>query len=115
MTYIDGFKSWKDVQTEFSGGDVICTVKPEDIKEPDEVLCAMYDLSEFYEGSATVIYRNGRKYYVVSGSHCSCFGLEGQWDPVEYDNKELLIAALEKQGYRNKAEETALSILRGQR
>lgn len=84
--YRDGFESWKDVASNFSA----------DIPEPDEVLFAEYDLSQAYEGSADVIYRSGDKYYWASGSHCSCYGLEGQWDPVEYDAASTLAVALER-------------------
>ena len=27
--------------------------------------------------------RKDVKFYMVEGSHCSCYGLEGQWKPVE--------------------------------
>jgi hypothetical protein len=78
------WSNWQDVCNDF------------DMKEPlpDEVLAADYD-GGGYDGSAYVVYRNGDKYYTVSGSHCSCYGLEGQWEPEEY-TKEQLIAALEK-------------------
>lgn len=69
----DGFEDWEDVRRHFEM----------DEKEPTEVILARYD-QECYEGSALVIYRRGRRYYEVSGGHCSCHGLEGQWDPEEY-------------------------------
>jgi hypothetical protein len=45
---------------------------------------------ECYSGDALVIYRNGENYYYVSGGHCSCYGLEGQWEPEEYDRETFL-------------------------
>jgi len=36
-----------------------------------------------YDGSAFVLFEDGGKLYEVSGSHCSCYGLEGQWGPEE--------------------------------
>ena len=34
-----------------------------------------------YEGDALVIYESGGMLYENHGSHCSCYGLEGQWTP----------------------------------
>lgn len=83
----DGFNDWADVMSEF------------DVKEqepaPDHVLLAWYGGGS-YEGDAIVIYRRGPEYFINEGGHCSCYGLEGQWDPEKYDSKEHLIAALEK-------------------
>lgn len=36
-----------------------------------------------YEGYAWVIFVEDGKFYEVHGSHCSCNGLEGQFDPEE--------------------------------
>ena len=82
--YQGSFDSWADVCREFQ----------EVIDLPDEVLLAVYDAHD-YEGYADVIYRQGDRYYWVHGSHCSCYGLEGQFDPEEY-SAELLIAALRR-------------------
>ena len=82
--YEGSFSSWEDVCREFE----------ESIPEPDEVIFAVYD-QEMYEGSADVVYRVGERFYWVSGSHCSCYGLEEQFDPEEY-SAELLIAALRR-------------------
>lgn len=38
---------------------------------------------ENYSGYATVIFTKDGKLYEVNGSHCSCYGLEGQWEPEE--------------------------------
>lgn len=47
-----------------------------------EVLLASYG-SEGYEGSAFVLFRKDGRLYEVHGGHCSCYGLEGQWEPEE--------------------------------
>lgn len=47
-----------------------------------EILLAYY-LYEDYTGLAFVLFRKDGKLYEVNGSHCSCYGLEGQWDPEE--------------------------------
>ena len=45
------------------------------------ILFAAYDGE--YECEALVVFRHQRKLYEVNGNHCSCYGLEGQWDPEE--------------------------------
>lgn len=72
-----GFYDWNDVQSRFA-------MK---MPEPNEVLHAEYDNSG-YAGSALVVYRNGYNYYIVEGSHCSCYGLEGQWDAEEFHRED---------------------------
>lgn len=67
--------------------------------EPDELLFAEYG-GAAYEGDAYVCYRIGDKYYTVRGSHCSCYGLEGQWNPEEY-TKDLFIPILKRQIEKN--------------
>jgi hypothetical protein len=62
--------------------------KEEKIKETEksfehvEVLLASYGY-ENYSGDAFVLFRDTRdgKLYEVHGGHCSCYGLEDQWDP----------------------------------
>ena len=49
------------------------------------ILLASYG-STSDEGSdccAFVLFRRDGKLWEVNGSHCSCYGLEGQWDPEE--------------------------------
>ena len=43
-----------------------------------------------YEGSAFVLFERGGKLYEVNGGHCSCYGLEDQWDPEETSALELM-------------------------
>lgn len=38
---------------------------------------------ESYEGSSFCLYRKEGVLYENYASHCSCYGLEGQWDPSE--------------------------------
>lgn len=46
------------------------------------VLLASYGTPS-YEGYAFVLFERGGKLYEVNGAHCSCYGLEGQWEPEE--------------------------------
>ena len=34
-----------------------------------------------YDGAAFVLFERGGDLYEVNGGHCSCYGLEDQWDP----------------------------------
>lgn len=52
------------------------------------ILLAVYS-NEDYSGSAFVLYEKDGRIYEVNGSHCSCYGLEGQWNPSLVSIKEL--------------------------
>lgn len=69
----DGFSSKEDIIQHF------------EIEDPSElndaiILMAIYE-REYYQGDAFVLYIKDDKLYEVNGSHCSCYGLEDQWDP----------------------------------
>lgn len=53
-----------------------------------EILLASYSYRD-YSGDAFVLFRRDGKYFEVNGSHCSCYGLEDQWEPEEGSLKEL--------------------------
>lgn len=84
MGYHDLFSCWADVQREFDM----------DEPEPEFVVFAGYEY-ENYGGEAHVIYRDQGKLWLVSGSHCSCYGLEGQWEPEE-TTREVIVRMVEK-------------------
>jgi hypothetical protein len=86
--YFGEFTSWADINSRFEIDEV----------EPDNVLYACYDI-DGYEGSASVIFRRGRKYYYNQGSHCSCYGLENQWEPEEFSSKSKFVDYLKKTKY----------------
>jgi hypothetical protein len=72
--YLGLFEKLEDVFYEFN----------EQVDTSVEVLLAWYG-QEDWEGDAFVLYRQDGKLYEVHGGHCSCYGLEGQWDPEETD------------------------------
>lgn len=79
-------------------------------KEPTEVFVAFYDHEAYgCDGDSEVYYRRGRKYYHNSGSHCSCHGLEDQWQPIEYGKRDF-IGFLER--YSGKYSKEVLAMLR---
>lgn len=69
--YYGEFGCEADVMKEFSIGSV-----------EGEIIFAAYEYED-YSGSAEVIFIRNGKFYHVSGSHCSCYGLEDQWNPEE--------------------------------
>ena len=104
--YHGDFNSWADVREQFEpewknySGELRWgrrqAVPP---VEPEAVLYAEYE-AEGYEGSAIVIYRQGDRVFEVTGWHCSCYGLEDQWEPEEYDVPTYLaFAERTKDGY----------------
>lgn len=52
------------------------------------VLLAYYDYID-YSGESFVLFEKDNKLFEVNGGHCSCHGLEGQWDPEETSISEL--------------------------
>lgn len=53
------------------------------------VVHAQYDYMD-YDGSAIVIYMYEGMFHYVSGGHCSCYGLEDQWEPEAMTAQALL-------------------------
>ncbi len=47
-----------------------------------DVLYAWYEYAD-YSGTAFVLLKKGRKLYEVNGGHCSCMGLDGQFELEE--------------------------------
>jgi len=80
--YFGDFGSWADIMSDFN-------VKPE-LEEPKFVF-AFYNYED-YEGFAAVVYSyDGTNFYINEASHCSCEGLENQWDEDgEYTLEELI-------------------------
>lgn len=58
-----------------------------------EIILAYYSYED-YSGEAFVLFRQVGHYYEVNASHCSCFGLEGQWNP-EQTTLEAIVHRLE--------------------
>jgi hypothetical protein len=84
--YLENFKSVEDVTSSFTA--------PEGALKDAEVLLAWYG-DGCYCGFAFVLYRKDGKLFEVNGAHCSCFGLEGQWEPEETTWEALAIRHLD--------------------
>ena len=90
------FGSWQDVVDNFSGQVYYDEDKKMKIKEPSKVIYADYEI-DGYDGGAFVLWREGRKYYMLQGGHCSCYGLEETgWNPEEFKSKAKIIEYLNK-------------------
>lgn len=63
-----------------------------------------------YSGDSVVLFKQGRKLYEVRGGHCSCYGLEGQWDPEEV-NKEVMMHMFEKGSYYKDCKEQIMKAM----
>jgi len=72
--YLENFSNLDDVLQEFA----INTKEYDNIN----ILLAEYYTPD-WEGYAFVLFEQNGKLYEVNGSHCSCFGLEGQFIPEE--------------------------------
>jgi hypothetical protein len=101
--YHGSFSCWEDVVNEFTGatynGDAQKEVRKAGLYKEPKVLYANYD-TQPYEGSACVIWKKGKKYYLLYGSHCSCYGLENTgWDPEEFANGKIFLDFLNKTRY----------------
>jgi hypothetical protein len=59
-----------------------------------EVIAAEY-VDEDYSGDVFVLLKSGDEYYEINGGHCSCYGLEDQWDP-QLTTEEALRHRVEK-------------------
>jgi hypothetical protein len=70
--FLGEFNNREDVQNKF------------DIQLVNDVviLLAWYSYVS-YDGRAFVLFAQGGQLYEVNASHCSCYGLEGQWEPEE--------------------------------
>ena len=82
-----------------------------------EILIAAY-LQRSRDGEAFVLYRKGDKMFRVDGGHCSCCGLEGQWEPVETDLKTLAYEVQNgtrwgRRSYHDEEERALRSAVRG--
>lgn len=82
-----GFDDWQDVEDQF-----VAALGPE-----PEVIYARYEHGG-YEGHAIIIFKRGDQWFCVFGAHCSCYGLEGQWEEEAFDPSRHLESA--KQGRR---------------
>ena len=96
------FASPDEVYAEFQdsfgwGEDGNC--KKKEFTLPNHLVLLYADYTyENYSGDAYVLGYNEKnnQFFEVHGSHCSCYGLEDQWDEEYYDDVKQLQACIEK-------------------
>lgn len=86
--YLEQWSDWSDVQNDFQIS----------VPEPETVFLAYYN-NQDYSGTAYLLYYDMGYYYWAQGSHCSCMGLEDQFDPTIYTNKNSFMEAIEKYNF----------------
>ena len=62
-------------------------IKPKEL-EGINILYANYSLGN-YVGDSFILFEKDGKLFEVNASHCSCYGLEGQWEPEETTKEAL--------------------------
>lgn len=75
-----------------------------------EILFANYG-SWSYDGDAFVLFERDGKLYEVTGGHCSCYGLEGQWSPEETNWEALKIRKFDKEYFADGAMEAVQKLI----
>lgn len=99
-SHLHAWETPEEVANEFGRYDYNCTTgeftPTEEAKviikalEGAELLFSYYTCEDD-SGTAMLIYAKDGKLYEVNGAHCSCDGLEGQWEPEETDINALLM------------------------
>ena len=80
--YMHQFSDKQDIADNFS-------INLSDLEECDILLAYYHCGSWGCDSSAFVLYEYQGVLYENHGSHCSCHGLEGQWDPDETNVESL--------------------------
>lgn len=87
MSYIENFKDNADVIKEYAA--------PADALDGATVYLAWYGYGS-YCGESLVIFEKDKQLYEVNGSHCSCHGLEDQWQPETTSWEALALRSYEE-------------------
>jgi hypothetical protein len=87
--YLHDWSSKSEVAASFADGYTDEEIRAfEKSIEYANILFASYTYQD-YSGDAFVLYESGGKLFEVNGGHCSCYGLEGQWDSTEVTLPEM--------------------------
>ena len=78
--YLGDWKEKEDVFREFSSDYSELDSEMKQEMKNCNILLAWYG-NGGYDGSAFVLFERDGQLYEVNGGHCSCYGLEGQWEP----------------------------------
>lgn len=94
-------------ETSWSGTTGLDTLKSDFAITDDDlagvnIIVASYTY-ENYEGDAYVLFERDGKLFEVHGGHCSCYGLEGQWEPEEVTVADLRANLVKSSSYGDQA------------
>lgn len=97
--FLEDFKNIDDIIKEYGGDGWLGqnTDVEEKIRkdlENAKIHLAWYAYGQC-QGDSFVLYEKNDTLYEVNASHCSCRGLEGQWDPEETSWKSLKLRELD--------------------
>lgn len=107
--YLNDWTSKDDLLRDFEqiySNDAVDKLKDANEKYKDvNILFASYAYED-YSGDAFVLFEQDGKLFEVNGGHCSCYGLEGQWEPeevilVELENRVLNGLEYSGSGYKD--------------
>lgn len=87
--YVDQFTNNEDVAGQYANyGEDEDKARILKLLNESTVHLAYYGTGS-YDGTSLVIFESNGIVYEVNASHCSCYGLEGQWAPEETNWKAL--------------------------
>lgn len=90
MKYFNGWEKLEDLHKDFLDyGDWDKGKRLEGFPTDEEILFASYATGN-YEGDSLVLFKRDGKLYLNEASHCSCYGLEGRWEPTEVVPEQVL-------------------------
>jgi hypothetical protein len=90
MKYFNNWEKVDDIHKDFLNyGEWESGKRFEDFPTDEEILFASYEQGG-YEGDSIVLFKRNGKFYYNSAGHCSCYGLEGLWEPDEVIPEQLL-------------------------
>ena len=88
--FFGDWESFEDMARDFNREGYSDTPPPPVTATEEEVLWATYTYED-YSGIAHVIFGKNGELFEVYGSHCSCNGLGGQWEPALVTWKSLAL------------------------
>lgn len=87
--YVDQFKNNEDIAEQYANyhdeeekAHILKTLN-------ESIVHLAYYGRGSYDGTSLVIFEHNGILYEVNASHCSCYGLEGQWAPEETNWKAI--------------------------
>jgi hypothetical protein len=103
MQRYHGFDDRDDLAAEFEEGTGNrwdkSFVPAADFPTDEQIIYACYE-HEDYDGRAWVLFHKDGQLFEVDGGHCSCYGLEGQWEPEATSWKALALRFKDRDNYR---------------